>query len=473
MKCKLSDFLIKFSIIPILYAALDAATATIISVTILTVYRDLIGLFLRLKPMPVMDVCTFFGLDGSHSNIMSAIYFERLSADKAKERFSLLISKIPKMRYSIVNILGDLYYKELPQKQVLDIIFNEIPKDQQLKDQKDIDRYISQNINIPFDFSRPQFEIFWQENYQEKFSLLLWKQHHSFCDGASLVSFINSTADKFDISALFPIKEVSSVQKIILKLGIPFYFMKMIVAFLTLSFKENPLHDGKRQLTGRRFVSTGKFFEFNDVKECAKTYKVTINDLVTSCLSTAIKEYFRLQGDTKSNFVNLVIPANIRFKHYQSIEDIKLENKFAVVPLRIPLFDDIKTSLREIPKATSRLRSAFGEVYATYFMTKFATKYFPYFFSQWYVNFSSMAFTMALSNTPGILKPLELSGSKQIYGQSYIQTAGHCGLTFCILSYVDKIRMTVNVDESIMQEPEVLKDLVEKYLDQCIEMTKQ
>jgi len=64
-----------------------------------------------------------------------------------------------------------------------------------------------------------------------------------------------------------------------------------------------------------------------------------------------------------------------------------------------------------------------------------------------------MAFTLAISNTPGILKPLELNGSKQITGQSYIQTSGHCGLTFCVLSYVDKFRLTVNVDDSIMNEP--------------------
>jgi len=178
-----------------------------------------------------------------------------------------------------------------------------------------------------------------------------------------------------------------------------------------------------------------------------------------------------MKGDTKTNFINIVIPANIRFKHYQSIDELKLENKFAVVPLRVPLFDDLKISLKEIPKATSKLRSAFGEVYTTYSLTKFATKYFPYFFSQWYVNFSSMAFTLALSNTPGILKPLELNGAKQIQGQSYIQTSGRCGLTFCVLSYVDKFRLTVNVDDSIMREPEVLVGLFEKYLDQSMTMT--
>jgi len=134
MKLKLSDFLIKFSIIPVIFAVFDTTVALILSATILTVYRDIIGLFFRLKPMPVMDVCTFFGLDGQHTNIMSAIFFEKLTAEKAKERFIYLIDKLPKMRYSIVNILGDLYYKELPKDKVIDYIFEEVPKDQMLKD---------------------------------------------------------------------------------------------------------------------------------------------------------------------------------------------------------------------------------------------------------------------------------------------------------------------------------------------------
>ena len=91
---------------------------------------------------------------------------------------------------------------------------------------------------------------------------------------------------------------------------------------------------------------------------------------------------------------------------------MKLENKFAVVPLTIPLHGDISVALKEIPKVTKTLKSSFGKVYTTYVMTKLAAALFPYFFSQWYVNFSSMAFTMAFSNTPGILKPIAIEGAK-------------------------------------------------------------
>jgi hypothetical protein len=48
-----------------------------------------------------------------------------------------------------------------------------------------------------------------------------------------------------------------------------------------------------------------------------------------------------MKGDTKTQKVNIVVPANIRFSHYTSFETMKFENKFAPVPLVVPLESDI------------------------------------------------------------------------------------------------------------------------------------
>ena len=52
---------------------------------------------------------------------------------------------------------------------------------------------------------------------------------------------------------------------------------------------------------------------------------------------------FREKGD-KNKEMKLVIPANIRFKFYPSPDKVKLENKFAAIPLTIPLVEDMKRS---------------------------------------------------------------------------------------------------------------------------------
>ena len=116
------------------------------------------------------------------------------------------------------------------------------------------------------------------------------------------------------------------------------------------------IHDGKRELSGQKISSTSSDILFKDIKAAAKHKKVTINDLITACLATGIKQYFELRGDEQTNKVNIVIPANIRFAHYGSWERVKFENKFAPVPLVIPLNLDLQESLKVVPKITGQLR---------------------------------------------------------------------------------------------------------------------
>lgn len=107
--------------------------------------------------------------------------------------------------------------------------------------------------------------------------------------------------------------------------------------------------------------------------------KITINDLVTSCLSVAIKKYFIKQGDTKTNRISIVLPANIRFKHYTSLDNLKLENKFAPIATEIPLCASVEQAVREIHKVTSQVKASFGEVYALYAATYYSVMFSPAF----------------------------------------------------------------------------------------------
>lgn len=72
-------------------------------------------------------------------------------------------------------------------------------------------------------------------------------------------------------------------------------------------------------------------------------------------MATGVKQYFDLKGE-KAEKINIAIPANIRFQHYETWEKVKFENKFAAVALVIPLHKDIDTSLKEVGKVTSKLR---------------------------------------------------------------------------------------------------------------------
>ena len=102
---------------------------------------------------------------------------------------------------------------------------------------------------------------------------------------------------------------------------------------------------------------------------------------------------------------------------------------------------------------TAGLRNKFGEIYATYAMTYYMVKLVPYFLLNWFTSFSTMPYTLAFSNTPGLLRPLQFHGKKSIKMQNYIIPAGYTGIGVSCLSYVDTIKIGIVTDESIMKDP--------------------
>ena len=66
-------------------------------------------------------------------------------------------------------------------------------------------------------------------------------------------------------------------------------------------------------------IHTPKLIDFRLLKALSKSINVTINDIVMSSLSTAMKKFFKdVDDDSKS--INISIPANIRFKFYPTPE---------------------------------------------------------------------------------------------------------------------------------------------------------
>jgi hypothetical protein len=51
------------------------------------------------------------------------------------------------------------------------------------------------------------------------------------------------------------------------------------------------------------------------------------------------------KGDTPKE-VQICIPANIRFEFYPTREDVKMENKFAAIPLKLPLVTNMEKSYK-------------------------------------------------------------------------------------------------------------------------------
>jgi hypothetical protein len=137
--------------------------------------------------------------------------------------------------------------------------------------------------------------------------------------------------------------------------------------------------------------------------------------------SSAFKEYFRIRGDKLGNeevegenlqSIQVLLPANIRFRWYPTREAVKLENKFAALPLKLPIIKNMKDAYGVISKTTKKLKNTAGYVYSSYAITCLTAMFGPRFIPRLFLHKASMKFTLAISNTPGPIKPFIYENEK-------------------------------------------------------------
>jgi len=119
----------------------------------------------------------------------------------------------------------------------------------------------------------------------------------------------------------FP-RKITTIERVLIRLSVLVFIPKVIWNVLSTRQDKNVLNDGKRNLSGKKLSATSSDIPFAKVKAASKALKVTINDMVTACLGSAVKEYMESKGDTKCNSVNIAIPANVRFEHYPNLEAV-------------------------------------------------------------------------------------------------------------------------------------------------------
>lgn len=117
----------------------------------------------------------------------------------------------------------------------------------------------------------------------------MYKQHHSLADGISQMCLHMAMSDEYNTSKMLPIKEVPWISRMLLRILTPLYILKIVIDTLKKKIDHNLLHDGIRNLSGKKVSAAGKDFLVADIKKTSKVLKMTINDMITSCIGTAIK----------------------------------------------------------------------------------------------------------------------------------------------------------------------------------------
>lgn len=101
-----------------------------------------------------------------------------------------------------------------------------VNEDGMLKNQDDINKYIQENINIKMPLDGPLWRLYMQREYNDEDgktkSIIIMKSHHSFADGASLVSWNLAMSSEYDRNYLVKFTDAPWYQILLVRLLVPF-----------------------------------------------------------------------------------------------------------------------------------------------------------------------------------------------------------------------------------------------------------
>jgi NRPS condensation-like uncharacterized protein len=185
----------------------------------------------------------------------------------------------------------------------------------------------------------PQWRLFLKENYEDGKSLFILKMHHVVTDGYGMSVFLANVMDTFDEKVLPHLPVMTSLQKVMMWLSIPYHWIKMAIEFVPYPSDNNPITWNTPYNSGEKKGLFAKEFSVEAIKKKSAQHKVTINDLIMTVISMTMKQYFLSKGDEKSHRILMFIPYNFREKPADK-SDFSFNNQIAVLPVILDLVND-------------------------------------------------------------------------------------------------------------------------------------
>lgn len=184
-----------------------------------------------------------------------------------------------------------------------------------------------------------------------------------------------------------------------------------------------------------------------DVKTIKNMTNTTVNDVLVSAVSGAIRRYLLQKGLPAEDF-RAIIPVNMRTEKEMGT----LGNKFGLVFLSLPVsIEDPMKRLAEVSRRMAALKDSSEAAVAlgilnimglsaaeiqSLILTVFATKA-----------------TTVLTNVPGPPMPLFLAGSEIEDMMFWVPQAGRLGIGISILSYAGKVYLGIMTDAGLVPDP--------------------
>ena len=364
-------------------------------------------------------------------------------------------------------------------------------------DKQELQAYVASLVSHQLDRQRPLWQFQVIENYQGG-SVVIGRMHHCIADGIALIGVLQGLADAPEVPGPDPIsatEEDGLLEKIFMPLSramertisvssdfvagslemltqpsllLDYARVAGTVARQAAEFALMP-DDTPTRLKGKagavKRVAWTDPLPLDSVKALGKVLNASVNDVLLSCVSGALRQYLLAQGDAVDEVeIRAMIPVNLR----KEGGDDRLGNHFGLVPLLLPVgiedpiqrvgeirlrMDDLKNSyMAAISMGVLGLAGLTPRKVQRQIMELFAKKA-----------------TAVMTNVPGPRQAIYLAGSRVKQQMFWVPKSGDIGVGISILSYDGTVQFGTITDHRFVPDPDLL---VAQFLPEVEKLTR-
>jgi len=233
----------------------------------------------------------------------------------------------------------------------------------------------------------------------------------------------------------------------------------------SLTLKDDPLTRLKGRLGTRKQVSWAEPLSLAEVKGVSKAFGCTVNDVLITAATGALRQYMIEKGDDPEGFedIRATVPVNLRpLEHAQD-----LGNHFGLVFLSLPL--SIASPLERLYAINERMNQLKSSKQATVTLGFLAALGMgPSAVQKPVLDILSQKATAVLTNVPGPQQPLYLAGSRVKEMMFWVPQNGNIGLGLSILSYDSKVFFGLISDHRLVPKPSEISSRFKKEFEKLL-----
>ncbi|KAK9762896.1 hypothetical protein K7432_010908 [Basidiobolus ranarum] len=206
--------------------------------------------------------------------------------------------------------------------------------------------------------------------------------------------------------------------------------------------------------------------DLEDVKYLRKVYSCTVNDILTTILTLAIRNYLAERDLLNDKTFRFLIPVSVR-----KAGDLSMSNKVGGSSLFVPIHSsDPAKLLKSIQFNMNCAKNSIEPSASCNVLSNFtylpASWYIP--LCRWYAN----QYTGVFTNIPGPQQSLEFAGSQIEDYVVYPPQTGPGGLGMGVISYNNKVVISIVTDETA-QTAGLAKGIAAQYRVECDKILRE